>query len=370
MDVFKKRERHGRQQKNNPLKLEHERWVWNALAVESRYHLVSYVGKRELESAKRTLRAIKKLTPDSAPIFITDGLKVYQKAILTAYARSGSPFSAKILRENFGPNDLAGFTLTVPADLTHLRVIKQPSQVDGKFTQFPTFRSTLAGKTVELATLVKQIPTLTRHTNYVERRNFTQRRRCAGLQRKTSSIPQTAPDLQAQLTLERFVSNFCRPHRSLRVFKPKPDSRKQWQPVTPAMKLGVSQHIWSLADALTLVPRSLSKRTKRVRDFASEVLPEPSLVTIGLKDSKDLKILKGLTKDPLHLATRSELVQLTRWPRTTIYDRLKVLEAKAVLKRVKIKRSSLGRPKIGYLCLWQHYSFVQRTNCAPYVLVS
>ena len=60
------------------------------------------------------------------------------------------------------------------------------------------------------------LPTVQHHNNYIERRQLTQSRRCAGLQRKTSSVPQGTDFLQNQLTLERFIYNFCCPYRSLR----------------------------------------------------------------------------------------------------------------------------------------------------------
>jgi hypothetical protein len=32
------------------------------------------------------------------------------------------------------------------------------------------------------------------------------------------------------------------------------DGQRRWQPVSPAMKAGLTDHLWSITDLLTLVP--------------------------------------------------------------------------------------------------------------------
>lgn len=367
MDIFKKNERK-RSRKTPHTTLTHERWVWNAIDVKSRYHLVSYVGTREKSAAVATLQRIRSITTGSPPIFITDGLLAYGQAIQTVYTSSKPPFNASILRESFVFGGMGHPLPVIPSDLRHLRIIKQRSQAHGSFTKFPTLKATKAGQDIDLQELISQIPAITCHTNYVERRNYTQRRRCACLQRKTSAVPQESKDLQAQVILERFVYNYCRSHRSLRETYRK--SPQLWRQVTPAMKLGVTDHIWSLEKAFSILnkPRIHSKLSHQVPSTMQ--CHEPDLIMIKLKDEIDIKILQTLIKNPTQKLTRSELCRLTKLPRTTIYDRLCILISKTLVIENKNKNRKVGRAKIYYSCLWEHHSITQTQNYGPYILVS
>jgi len=46
------------------------------------------------------------------------------------------------------------------------------------------------------------------------------------------------------------VYNWCRPHRSLRSPLAQPQGKKKFEPRTPAMALGLTDHIWSIRDIL------------------------------------------------------------------------------------------------------------------------
>jgi len=367
VDVLKKNERKGSRKKPKK-ELINERWVWNALDVESRYHLVSYVALRGKDAAVETLRHIKHLTTESPPVFVTDGLPAYGQALLDVYTTPKPPFNASLLRNHFVYDGMGNPLPVVPSELGHLRVIKQRSQKQGGFTSFPTLNAMKAGKEVDLQELVEQIPALTHHTNYVERRNYTQRRRCACLQRKTSAVPQESKDLQAQVTLERFVYNYCRSHRSLR--QPHSQAPLLWRKVTPAMKLGVTDHIWTLKEALTISTKQCENSKLPPQAPFTQIFPEPDVVMIQLKDKIDITLLKTLLESPSCRLTRSEICQQTQLPRTTIYDRLCILEAKALVQETSSNDHRRGRPKIYYSCLWERHSFTQSPGSNHYVLVS
>ena len=57
-------------------------------------------------------------------------------------------------------------------------------------------------------------------------------------------------------TLESNKSDFCLPHASLRLPLPQPEpthgtgSAKRWQPRTPAMAAGLTDHVWTLREVL------------------------------------------------------------------------------------------------------------------------
>ena len=62
--------------------------------------------------------------------------------------------------------------------------------------------------------------------------------------------------LRQQLALYHVYHNFCLPHASLRVPLPQPlptngtGSAKRWQPQTPAMAAGLTDHVWTLREVL------------------------------------------------------------------------------------------------------------------------
>jgi predicted transcriptional regulator len=302
------------------------------------------------------------------PLFVTDGLRDYGAAITKAYAVSPPVFASEVLRENFSYRTAAYSSPAVLPEVRHLRVIKSMGQEEKNASVFPRLEAMQGGQQISIKKLADQIPGLTRHTNYVERRNFTQRRRNASLQRKTSSVPQEDVDLQAQVTLERFVYNFCRSHRSLRELDP--NGVRKWRLVTPAMKLAVTDHIWTLKEALSF---SVSKGPRTSQSSSPELkdsLTKPTLVVLKLKDCLDVKILQTLSKPRERSLSRSELCKKVDAPRTTIYDRLKILQAKALVKEDLFRSGRPGRPKTLYSSAWAHHSFPARGNKDRCVLVS
>jgi hypothetical protein len=62
--------------------------------------------------------------------------------------------------------------------------------------------------------------------------------------------------LPQQLALYHVYYNFCLPHASLRLPLPQSapthgnGSAKRWQPQTPAMAAGLTDHIWTLREVL------------------------------------------------------------------------------------------------------------------------
>jgi hypothetical protein len=62
--------------------------------------------------------------------------------------------------------------------------------------------------------------------------------------------------LHQQLALYHTYYNFCLPHASLRRPLPQPlptngaGSARCWQPCTPAMAAGLTDHVWSLKEVL------------------------------------------------------------------------------------------------------------------------
>lgn len=71
-------------------------------------------------------------------------------------------------------------------------------------------------------------------TSYVERNNWTIRTNLRRFTRLSDGFSRTLSNLKAALALWLWFYNFCRQHGTTRI--------------TPAMALGVTDHVWSLAD--------------------------------------------------------------------------------------------------------------------------
>ena len=62
--------------------------------------------------------------------------------------------------------------------------------------------------------------------------------------------------MRQQLALYHTSWNFCLPHTSLRLPVPQPEAThgtgtaKCWQPRTPAMAAGLTDHVWTLRERL------------------------------------------------------------------------------------------------------------------------
>ena len=95
------------------------------------------------------------------------------------------------------------------------------------------------------------------NTSGVERTHLTSRQRNGRLVRKTLSFSKNRERLEWACAWEDLVYNFAQPIKTLRV-KP-PESPRRWRPRTPAMAAGLTDHIWSLEELLTVLPPKRAK---------------------------------------------------------------------------------------------------------------
>jgi hypothetical protein len=86
-------------------------------------------------------------------------------------------------------------------------------------------------------------------TVHVERLNGALRDRLAALTRKTHAFAKRDDTFDALVGLQLFDHNFQRPHRALRF--PACDGKHRYQQRTPAMALGITNHLWSFQELLT-----------------------------------------------------------------------------------------------------------------------
>ena len=94
------------------------------------------------------------------------------------------------------------------------------------------------------------------NTAFVERLTLTIRQHVAAVRRRVATLCTGEDGLRQQLALYHTYYNFCLPHASVRqaLSQPEPThgtgSATRWQPRTPAMAAGLTNHVWTLREVL------------------------------------------------------------------------------------------------------------------------
>lgn len=95
-------------------------------------------------------------------------------------------------------------------------------------------------------------------TNHIERDHLTCRLHNSRLVRRSITYSKAQAPLQWQCDLEDLYCNFCLPHSSLRRKLPEPiptkgtGSPKKWEQRTPAMAEGITDHIMTFVEVLSI----------------------------------------------------------------------------------------------------------------------
>lgn len=89
------------------------------------------------------------------------------------------------------------------------------------------------------------------HTVYIERTHLASRQMNGRLVRKTLSYFKQVEMLEATSAWEDWVYNLTRPVKTLRVEVP--NGLRRWQPRSPAMVAGLTDHIWTIKELLLMV---------------------------------------------------------------------------------------------------------------------
>lgn len=221
-------------------------WVWTAMDPTSKLLVVVDVGSRTLAMAQRVVhQVIQMLAPDCVPLFLTDGLKDYATALLTHCGHWVQPER----RQDKGPMPKPRW-MPLPA-LLYAQVVKsyRRRRIVGVKHRV-VFGTQLAIEQVLAAC------GWTMNTAFIERLNLDLRQCVAAIGRRVNTLCQGEAGLRDQLALFQVYHNFVLPHASLRRRLLVPEatngqgSTKLWQPCTPAMAAGLSDHVWSLKEVL------------------------------------------------------------------------------------------------------------------------
>jgi IS1 family transposase len=221
-------------------------WVWTAIDPVSKLLLAIEVGPRTLEMAQRVVhRVAQRLASGCMPAWLSDGFKGYLPAILGHFGW----WVHLARRHDKGPWPKPRW-MPLPG-LLYAQVIKQYRHRRMVGVQHRVVFGTLGAIEQVLSACGWKM-----NTAFVERLNLTIRQRVAAVGRRVTTLCQGEDGLQHQLTLLHVYHNFVLPHASLRqpLLAPKATngsgSAKVWQPCTPAMAAGLTDHVWSLKEVL------------------------------------------------------------------------------------------------------------------------
>ena len=221
-------------------------WVWGAMDPESKLLLAMDVGERTLAMAQHVVHHVAQvLAPDCAPLFVTDGFREYLTALLTHYGHWVQPPR----RQDKGPTPKPRW-MPLP-QLLYAQVVKTVRRRHLVRVRHRVVFGTLEAINAVLAPHGWHI-----NTAFVERINLSIRQHVAAVGRRVSTLCKGADGMRQQWAVFHCYYNFCLPHASLRQPLPQPEptkgtgSARQWQPRTPAMAAGLTDHVWTLREVL------------------------------------------------------------------------------------------------------------------------
>jgi IS1 family transposase/transposase-like protein len=223
-------------------------WVWVAFAPVWRLVLAFVIGKRSQQSADLLLDRVRHVTDAHIPLFTSDQLPEYRRALLHAYGLWHQP------PRNGNRGRYPKLLLMPPPELLYAQVVK--AQAHGRIVQVDS--KVVFGDSQAIAEKLAALPTSsTINTSYIEPHNLTQRQSNRRLTRRTNGFSKDLSWFERQLWLSLAYYHLVLPHRRLRRPLPEPEptrdsgSPRLWQPVTPAMAAKLTDHVWTTTELLS-----------------------------------------------------------------------------------------------------------------------
>jgi hypothetical protein len=207
-------------------------WLHTALAVGSRFILWVHWGPRTQESAALLVaQVVARLC--GLPVWLSDGWKAYSAALLQVLGRVYQPRRRGTRGRHPKPR------LVPPQDLFYGQVVKVRDRT-GKLLRVVT-RVVYGGPRRFVLEMARRRLRPSIQTAFMERWYGTLRGLCAPLRRRTRCSSASQSRHRARVWLVVDLYNFVLPHKSL---------RHQDRPRTPAMAIGLAEHVWSYQDYL------------------------------------------------------------------------------------------------------------------------
>jgi hypothetical protein len=202
-----------------------EAWWHKAMARESRLIVEQFVSPRTTEAAELLVnQSFDRLAAKCLPRVSSDGYDAYTQPLseqvkaITLY-----PLQWALMKGKRGRPPLP--KVIPDPSLVYGQVVKQRQ---GRRVVKVEKRLVLGPSTTELAHI---------STSLLERQNGTARSRNRYLVRKTYAFAKRVEYLDDQCAVDKSFYNFCRKHRGLKG-------------ETPAMRQGIADHVWSVAEVL------------------------------------------------------------------------------------------------------------------------
>jgi IS1 family transposase len=221
-------------------------WVWTAIDPVSKLLLAIEVGPRTVAMAQRVVhQVVGVLAPGCVSAWFSDGFKGYLPAILGHFGVWTQPER----RQDQGARPKPRW-MPLPR-LLYAQVVKQYRRKRVVGVHHRVVFGTLEAVEHVLAACGWKI-----NTSFIERLNLDIRQRVAAVGRRVNTLCQGEASLQHQLAWFHVYYNFVLAHGSLRQPLQVPaltngrGSAKVWQPCTPAMAAGLTDHVWRLQEVL------------------------------------------------------------------------------------------------------------------------
>jgi IS1 family transposase len=215
---------------------------WDHVALDPAHRLVlsAVPGKRTAQNVRALVQDVKRRTGDRLlNLITTDEYPPYKQAILDAYGdeavppRTGKPGRPKAPYK------------TPPGDLRYATVHK--TRRKGRVVKIDC--RAVFGDRLGVEQALNRSPVSRKiNTAFIERQNGTDRHRNARKVRKTYRFSKDPRVHDAMTYFSLYSYHFCWPVRTLRINDP-PNG---CPPRTPAMAAGLTDHLWPLAEWLTL----------------------------------------------------------------------------------------------------------------------
>ena len=211
-----------------------KKWIWTALDTSTRLIVCFLIGDRTLEDARNFLKDLVSRT-EELPLFTSDELPHYADGLKELFHKLIHP-------EPTGhPGRPRKPEKRVDEDLDYATVHK--TREKGRVVKVET--KVVFGSEERIGKRLRELPSKTINTSYVERSNLNWRMWDAHLTRKTLMFAKSFRWLRAKFAVCVGFYNFIRPHETLsrgndRVFRPN----------TPAMAAGITDHPWTARELL------------------------------------------------------------------------------------------------------------------------
>ena len=212
-------------------------WLWTAMDPVSKFWLATKVGPRRTALAQQLIhQLVKRLKTGQVPLFLTDGYPAYETALLSHFGHWLEPAADSSQRKpRWWPLPQLHYVQVIKKRICRRLVSVSKRLV---FGSWPLVQQRLAASGWQV------------NTAFIERLNLSIRQHVPGLGRRVNTLALSPTGLVQQVTLFQLYYNFCLPQAALKVALKNNHTRQKWQQRSPAMAVGLTDHLWSLGEVL------------------------------------------------------------------------------------------------------------------------